>query len=159
MLTRLVNKAEWTFTHAKNNVTHQEHTKLQHWPTFYKITESSTRAQNYTTEENTLQLFELKCINNLLPVLVTLNKRNPDVYHSTTCIVCKEKNETVEHLVSCKVSINLLRDLEECAVKSSLWKSENTEEMERKIEEVLVSLGKDSTEDELRRKEHWKKTW
>ena len=78
------------------------------------------KVQNYTTEKNTLQLFELKCINNLLPVLVVLNKRKPDVYYSTTCIVCKEKNETVEHLVSCKVSINLLRDLEECAVKLSL---------------------------------------
>ena len=85
---------------------------------------------------------------------MALNKRKPDVYHSTTCIVCKEKNETVEHLVSCKGLINLLRDLEECAVKLSLRKSENIEEIERKIEEVLVSLGKGSTEDELRRREH-----
>ena len=75
---------------------------------------------------NILQLFKLKCINNMLPVLEKLKQRKQDLYTSDKCIIYKKETENVEHLASCEVSINLVREIEEQEVESTLIEFKET---------------------------------
>lgn len=120
MVGKVINRVEWTFVHNSQNTTHQERKTLQYWPIFYKLLESGTKQRNHTYKTNSMQLFELKCVNNVLPVFEKLNRRKPEIYKTDKCIICKKKSENVEHLVSCEVSLNLLRDIEEQEVESTL---------------------------------------
>ena len=58
----------------------------------------------------------------MLPVLEKLKQRKPDLYTSDKCIICKKETENVEHLASCEVSINLVREIKEQEVESTLIK-------------------------------------
>ena len=93
MIGKVINRVEWTFSHGSQNKTHQERKSLQHWPVFYKILESGIKQQNYISKSNTLQLFELKCINNMLPVLESLSRENQIYTHQTSVLYAKKKQK------------------------------------------------------------------
>ena len=69
--------------------------------------------------------FRMKVIHNELPTLSNLAKRNPEVYNNIKeCPWCKEEEETMDHLFSCK---SLKSDREE------IWK-----EVSKKIKEKWI---------------------
>src|ERR1700752_3247731 len=117
------------------------------------IIRSGSKQRNYTFKSNTLQLFEIKCLNNMLSVLEKLNQRRPETYKTNICVICKKKKENVEHLVSCERSLNLLCTLEEQVVEATLRELKNIESLEEIKEEILIMLGKGSQVDEMRRRE------
>ena len=139
--------------HNVHNVTHQERKSLQCWPVFYELLKEGTKQQNHTFKSNTAQLFELKCINNILPVLEKLNQRKPEIYKTSKCILCKKKTENVEHLVSCDLSIELVRNIEEQVVEATLNQTKVVEDYDKKKELILTMIGKGSIAEELRRRE------
>ena len=153
MIGRVLIKAEWTFLHNMHDETHQEKKYTQSWVILRNIMRSGTKQRNYTFKSNTLQLFEIKCLNNMLPVLEKLNQRRPETYKTNKCVICKKKKENVEHLVSCKRSLNLLRTLEEQVVEVTLHELKKVESLKKFKEEVIIMLGKGSQVDEMRRRE------
>ena len=155
MVRRVLLKAEWTFLHNKHDKTHQERKSTQSWSMLHNILRGGTKQRNHTFKSNALQLFETKCINNMLPVFEKLNWRRPETYKTDKCVICKKEKENVEHLVSCETSLNLLRDLEEQVVEATLLELKKVESMETTKEEVLIMLGKGSQDKESRRRERW----
>ena len=152
---KVLNRVEWSDMHNVHNVTHQERKSLQCWPVFYELLKEGTKQQNHTFKSNTAQLFELKCINNILPVLEKLNQRKPEIYKTSKCILCKKKTENVEHLVSCDLSIELVRNIEEQVVEATLNQTKVVEDYDKKKELILTMIGKGSLAEELRRRERW----
>jgi ribonuclease HI len=58
---------------------------------------------NTSIKQNRERTFGIKMLHNELPTLDNLEKRRPDIYYrKTTCVICKEEKETLDHLLSCK---------------------------------------------------------
>ena len=84
----------------------------------------------------------------MLPVLEKLKQRKPDLYTSDKCIICKKETENVEHLASCEVSINLVREIEEQEVESTLIEFKETVNVQETKEWILAMMGKGSLVEE-----------
>ena len=80
----------------------------------------------------------------MLPVLEKLKQRKPDLYTSDKCIICKKETENVEHLASCEVSINLVREIEEQEVESTLIEFKETVNIRETKEWILTIMEKEA---------------
>ena len=77
-----------------------------------------------------------------------LKQRKLDLYTSDKCIICKKETENVEHLASCEVSINLVREIEEQEVESTLIEFKETVNVREMKEWILAMMGKGSLVEE-----------
>jgi hypothetical protein len=66
-----------------------------------------------------LHQFSIRCINNLLPTIENLRKRNL-LYESMVCLLCKKENETLIHLTTCSALQRNWKALEDEITKKLL---------------------------------------
>ena len=65
------------------------------------------------TKTNHLCTFRVKCIENLLPTVSTLNIRKPDIYKDNICKRCFREPETNEHIIHCEKAQEALSRISE----------------------------------------------
>ncbi|RHZ50283.1 hypothetical protein Glove_502g39 [Diversispora epigaea] len=61
-------------------------------------------------EDNSNRTFNIKVLNDELPVLKNLHLRKPDVYSSDQCIICKKEKEDSLHPFVCQGYDNIIRN-------------------------------------------------
>ena len=86
-------------------------------------------------------IFRVKCLNEALPTMDKLNKRNPDLYESSICIACGAEEETQDHLATCQgyqASWNRTEEeVSEAIRKEVLDDTNNLEEARESIREEV----------------------
>ena len=86
------------------------------WQNFKKNAGSRCRSLQSSRE----WVFDTKCLNDLLPTLSLLNKKNPMMYLIDTCIACFREKEDLEHLASCELYEILWKKIERKAANLAL---------------------------------------
>lgn len=76
----------------------------EHWQIWSKLW---TKKKETNFKQSRRMAGWLKLITNELPTGEILHKRRPDLYNQQTkCQWCKEVEETLDHLITCKINLN-----------------------------------------------------
>ncbi|RHZ71756.1 hypothetical protein Glove_253g60 [Diversispora epigaea] len=74
------------------------------WRTQYRVLIHGTKISSRVTsnEDRDNRTFNIKILNDELPVLQNLHLRKPEIYKSDLCIICKQKKKDTFHPFECK---------------------------------------------------------
>ena len=143
---------DWTNQNRTVNRWSQEITnhKKHSWKMFWnqcRQRSTTTTSIKQAKERN----FRIKILSDELPTLKILKKRNPKLYKEETCILCKSKEETTEHLFEC-ISTQEIRE--------EIWKK-LLEKLNKKIRLLKKKNPKDnnSSKTESKKLHHLIKSW
>jgi hypothetical protein len=113
-------RAEWLFLKNSKDENHDIRKTQSDWKFWRMILRRKSKLGSCSVKENMQLAFELKCINKLLPVLKNLQIRYPETYSSSTCRVCKEEEETTEHIVCCRKVTEVMRGIETKSLRKAI---------------------------------------
>ncbi|RHZ63860.1 hypothetical protein Glove_327g14 [Diversispora epigaea] len=81
------------------------------WQSTWKLIHDTKIVSNYTSKEDQkYRTFNIKILNDELPVINNLHIRKPSVYQNDKCIFCKARKEDATHVFLCKNKTKLTQE-------------------------------------------------
>src|SRR5260364_297054 len=94
--------AEWRQSRIASSIVQEDRYNDKSWSFFWKKLKEITGIQGTTLKKSKKACFIIKCLSENLLLLVSLNKRKPDLYEAPNCLSCNANiKEVHEHLVNC----------------------------------------------------------
>jgi hypothetical protein len=103
---------------------------------------------NTSIKQNKERTFGIKLMHNELPTLDNLEKRRPDIYFGkTTCVMYQSEKETLDHLLSCKYTEEIRKQIWKSTVKKIIenwiprYQSNKKTQISPQFKDFLKNLG------------------
>ena len=105
-----------------------------------------------SSNEASIRRFSLKLLNDELPTLSNLNKRNPSLYTTDICPFCQLEIENNIHVFTCssQTNINLLIELKSKFIQIVIYEVANILQQELNLDSLKKKLGIYTSDFELR---------
>jgi ribonuclease HI len=132
--------AEWSISKEIEALEENEEFTQYDWSLFWRRLRRQSGIRCDSEKKSKRLSTLIKCIQNKLPTLDELQKRRPDLYKSSNCILCQESViETLQHLASCTRLNTIWVEAEKLATETLQAKlaDENSLPFEKNEVEVL----------------------